>query len=76
MMRSKIAKNGTINFPVSIRKKLGVDIGDSVSFVVTDDEVIVVPVRKLEDLTSPDNYEKAVEIIEEITEEHRREREA
>ena len=76
MMRSKIAKNGTINFPVAIRKKLGVDIGDSVSFVVTDDEVIVVPVRKLGDLTNPENYSKAVEIIEEITEEHRRERKA
>lgn len=75
MINSKIAKNGTINFPVSIRKKLGVNIGDTVSFVVTDDEVIIVPVRRLEDLTSPDNYSKAVEIIEEITKEHRRERE-
>lgn len=74
MISSKIAKNGTINFPVSIRKKLGVSIGDSVSFIITDDEVIIVPVRILEDLSNPDNYEKAVEIIEEITEEHRRER--
>ena len=75
MINSKIAKNGTINFPVSIRKKLGVNIGDTVSFVVTDDEVIIVPVKRLEELSNPDNYSKAVEIIEEITNEHRRERE-
>ena len=75
MITSTIAKNGTINLPVKIRKKLGLKIGDQISYIVTDDGVIIVPVKRLDELAKTQNYTNAVEIIEEITQEHRRERE-
>ncbi len=66
MVKAKLTSNGMINFPAKLRKKLGLKPGDEVSFLETEEGVLVVPVIDILDATNPDDYDKAVEIVKEI----------
>ena len=71
MIKSKLSKNGTINLPSEIRKLMNIEIGDHISFIIEDNKVILVPIKPLEELIDPKQYSQALEIIEELKEEHR-----
>lgn len=73
MMKSKITKNGLINFPAKLRKKLKLNVGDEITFVETDEGFLVVPLKNILEATNPDEMDKAIEIIKELKEEHRNE---
>ena len=73
MMKSRITKSGMINFPAALRKKMGLDSGDEVSFLETPEGVMIIPVRDLFDLTNPEELPVAIEIIAEVREERRKE---
>ncbi|OLS16798.1 MAG: hypothetical protein HeimC3_35450 [Candidatus Heimdallarchaeota archaeon LC_3] len=66
MIKAKITKNGMINIPAELRKKLDIKAGDSVSFIETPDGIMIVPIKNILDLTNPKEYDLAMETIKEI----------
>ncbi len=75
MIKAKITKNGMINFPAEYRKRLNLRPGDEVGFLETPEGIIIVPVRSILELTDPNELKTAKEIIEEIHEERKSDRE-
>jgi AbrB family looped-hinge helix DNA binding protein len=74
MIKAKITKNGMINFPAEIRKKLNLQPGDEVGFLDTPEGLIVVPVRDIISLTNPQELHIAKEIISEVNTERQQDR--
>ena len=66
MIKSKLTKNGMINFPADLRKKWNLQPGDEISFIETEDGVLIVPVKDLFDLINSDERSLAKEIVEEL----------
>jgi len=73
MSSAKIAKNGMINLPVDVRKRLGVQPGDRVAFIETDAGFSIVPIKDPFELVDPKNMEKSKELIKELQEERKNE---
>ena len=73
MLKAKVTKNGMINIPVELRKKLKINVGDTISFVETPEGIMIVPIKNVFELTDPNEYEIAKEIIQEITKERKEE---
>lgn len=59
-------KNGSINLPAELRKKLNISAGDKISFIETEQGFVLVPIVDIFDLVDSNNMEKTIEIIEEI----------
>ena len=74
MMIARISRNGTVNLPSKVRKKLGLKVGDEIGFLETPDGIVVVPLKSILDMTDPAELPIAKKIIEEIHEERRKER--
>lgn len=74
MVKAKLTSNGMINFPAKLRKKIGLKPGDEVSFIETDDGILIVPVLNILEATNPDHYEKTVEMIKQLREERNNEK--
>lgn len=66
MIKAKITKNGMINIPAELRKKLDIKAGDSVSFIETPEGIMIVPIKNILDLANPKEYDLAMETIKEI----------
>ena len=59
----------------SFTKFLNLEIGDSVSFLETDEGIIIFPIKNILDATNPDELNIAIKIIKELKIEHRAEAE-
>jgi len=72
-----ITEKGTVTIPSRIRKKYSLKKGSKITFVETDQGVLVVPIVSLEDLRGIDREKKNLVygMIKEIEEERRRESE-
>ena len=68
-MSSVIDADGTVKLPPEIIKELGLSEGEEISFLTTEDGVVLVPIKKLEELVDPKNKEAAMKIIAEIKKE-------
>lgn len=66
MIITKLMKNGSINLPAELRKKLNISAGDKISFIETEQGFVLVPIVDIFDLVDSNNMEKTIEIIEEI----------
>ena len=73
MATSVLSKNGTINLPAEIRKKLKVEVGDRLSFVDTGDGIVIVPIKDLFDLIDPTTRDLANRISQELLDDHKKE---
>lgn len=73
MISAKVTKNGMINLPVEVRKKLNISPGDEISFLESENGYIIIPIKNILDLTNPDELPIAKEIIEEIRKERQEE---
>ncbi|MHA1990822.1 MAG: AbrB/MazE/SpoVT family DNA-binding domain-containing protein [Candidatus Hodarchaeales archaeon] len=73
MIKAKITKNGMINIPAELRKKLKIKAGDTISFVETPEGMMIVPIKNIFELTDPKEYQIAKEIIREITKDRKEE---
>lgn len=66
MVKAKLSANGMINFPASIRKKLDLKTGDELSFIETDEGILIVPVKSILDAPNKSEYEVAVNLVKEL----------
>ncbi len=72
MATAKLTRNGMINFPAKLRKKLGLVPGDEISFIESNEGILIVPLKLLE-ATDPNNYNTAVMMAKEIRKERNEE---
>ncbi|OLS20471.1 MAG: hypothetical protein HeimC2_37090 [Candidatus Heimdallarchaeota archaeon LC_2] len=73
-MKSKLAKNGMINLPAKIKKEFGIDTGDEISFIKTDDGYLLIPIKDPLDLIRPDEKDIAIRAIKDLKKDHLQER--
>lgn len=73
MISSKVMKNGMINLPSELRRKLKISSGDTIIFHETEDGFLLVPKKDIFELINPDEYDLAIEIVKEIRHERRME---
>ncbi len=71
MATATLTKNGMINLPIEIRKKLKLKSGDKITFIDTDDGILILPLLKLSDLVDPKNKEITIQMVKELTAEHK-----
>ena len=69
MANSKLTSNGMINFPAKLRKKLGLVPGDEISFIETEQGILIIPSKSILSAPNPNNYEIAVKMAKEIRKE-------
>ena len=70
MPTATVTKNGMIHLPDAIRRKFNLKPGDRIEFIELGNEVVVVPVRDLFDLTNAEEAKFARKMIEELKSEH------
>ena len=66
MVESTITSKGQTTLPKSVREALGVRPGDRVRYVVSGDEVRIMPVRPLARLFGVLNYEGPPKTLDEM----------
>lgn len=75
MTIATLTKNGMINLPIEIRRKLNMKTGDKISFVDTGDGIFVVPIKDLFDLVNPQEKVTTITMVKELIKEHKLEAE-
>lgn len=71
MTIATLTNNGMINLPAEIRKKFNLLPGDKLKFIEIGEEIRIVPIKKISELVDSGNKDKAVEMIKELTKEHK-----
>ena len=74
MEKAHVSKNGTINLPAEIKKKLHLKPGDEVVFLETSEGIVIAPVYDIFSLFVPSEINSAKEFIDELHEERKSER--
>ncbi len=73
MVTAKLTSNGMINLPAKLQKKLNLKPGDEISFILTDEGILLIPKKSILTATNPNNYKMAVQAVKEIRQERNKE---